>query len=1326
MNDRLCIDLKKLRLCLLLVFASTAGLKAQCNEVPFFSGAATEIERLCHFYDSADFTALPGNVNRCYRVDATDGTIIPGSIDARLQAALVAGGDLPKATSSCSDEVEICLSGFSAGTVADCTDSVRINRTFTARNTAPEASNAPASFAQTIVFLRPDLESVASVENVVFYFPDDGNGMAENPSPRPEDYPMTSSGQHLSVSSCGYTVTYQDGERDTGCGNNFTFVRAFSITDECADENRVFSQVVRVGDQQTTVNSPPVLVQNPLMFGTNINCAAIIDTRLTGLTIADICDGSSRLDAYVFVNSQLNSTPLGPYRVFSSSESQNFTDPIPIGRHIIRYLGQDSYGAETILDIDFEVTDQGQPTAVCQQSVSVDLDENGFATLNAADLNRESFDDCGAVNFTIARGGSNIYRGSLTLGCEDFGTTTATLRVTDETGRNRSECTAEVTVTDPQRPTCSPPQSVSITCRDFADNLPVNLREVFTTDPTGTASLLDATFGAARGSDNCDSLRFRQSLTGGLSECGNGQFIRSFVVNDQTGFTQVQLCQQTITIRPYTEYSLRLPGDQDYDSCSELPSSDDLLLRDTGCDLLTVTTETDTLPNDGTACYQLRLTHTFINWCEYDGGSAPLTIPRDADNDGNLRTAFYLNIDPVSDASLTDDKAILDRDIIDNNGNEIGVLSDLYGSSAQRGHFRYVQLVNVTDNTVPVVDIPAPDNGQAITADCLGSILLSFSATDDCANPETTIAIDVDVVDRNGDDTITQPDFLQDRDISPSRFTVQPDGSVEVSIRFLPIGSHLARLSTTDNCGNHVDRFVKLEVEDARAPTPDCSVVNNVMLTPDPAFGGVAAMVASDFIRGPATVCTETPITYSLYREETAAQAGFVPQPGESQLQLDCSDLGQNLLRVYAIAEGTGRHDYCNISVNVTSDNDICAGRLGIIDGYVLTETGAPMAGVEVFAATDGQQIAITTESDGYYRFDGLAEGADYTIRPYHNDDPVNGLSTFDISLVSDYLTQNEDTELSPYQLIAADANNSRAITILDLIEIREILLGINDGFDNNTSWRFVPADYDFPNPGNPWQEQFPEMTVITNLTGARSADFVAVKVGDVNGSATPTQNFGPGNYNSYSRTNETFTLELQQQTDGTWALLAPDAASLTGIQFSLALPAGAKIVGGIAADFWAVDQEDILSVSYVPEDGRRLHPEELLLEFDLPGNEQPQFAAERLARLAPEAYHNAGWPAGLRLTTTARDFNPGLNVYPNPVFARSMLSFNWPEREALRFELIDAAGRVVTARDFDAAAGHNLFPLEVAGSGFRPGVYFVRLRGQEGSASVRVVISGS
>jgi hypothetical protein len=89
----------------------------------------------------------------------------------------------------------------------------------------------------------------------------------------------------------------------------------------------------------------------------------------------------------------------------------------------------------------------------------------------------------------------------------------------------------------------------------------------------------------------------------------------------------------------------------------------------------------------------------------------------------------------------------------------------------------------------------------------------------------------------------------------------------------------------------------------------------------------------------------------------------------------------------------------------------------------------------------------------------------------------------------------------SPYKMIAADANKSNTITTLDIVEIRKLILGIYTEFPDNTSWRFVPKSFVFPNPQNPFVTIFPEK--ITLSSSMQNQDFVAIKVGDVNNSAS-------------------------------------------------------------------------------------------------------------------------------------------------------------------------------------------------------------------------------
>ncbi len=123
------------------------------------------------------------------------------------------------------------------------------------------------------------------------------------------------------------------------------------------------------------------------------------------------------------------------------------------------------------------------------------------------------------------------------------------------------------------------------------------------------------------------------------------------------------------------------------------------------------------------------------------------------------------------------------------------------------------------------------------------------------------------------------------------------------------------------------------------------------------------------------------------------------------------------------------------------------------------------------------------------------------------DNDWKDGLDTYDLVLIKKHILGIQPLD-SPYKIIAADANKSHTVTTIDLVLLRRLILGITNNIENNTSWRFVPADYVFPDPTNPWLEDFPESSTVASFPATE--DFVAIKVGDVNLSCTANCFNGP------------------------------------------------------------------------------------------------------------------------------------------------------------------------------------------------------------------------
>jgi len=194
---------------------------------------------------------------------------------------------------------------------------------------------------------------------------------------------------------------------------------------------------------------------------------------------------------------------------------------------------------------------------------------------------------------------------------------------------------------------------------------------------------------------------------------------------------------------------------------------------------------------------------------------------------------------------------------------------------------------------------------------------------------------------------------------------------------------------------------------------------------------------------------------------------------------------------------------------------------MGVIFGVLATEAGAGVEAATVeLAAEIGNPLQLPdcnltvcsntkflgvagVGPSGAYGFCPCAACQYFKITPTRNDNPLNGVTTYDLVLISKHILANPSLN-SPYKIIAADANKSASITTLDISLFRRLILGIDSALANNTSWRFVDKAFVFPNPLNPFQTAFPEKieNVDKLAPNPPSQDFVVIKVGDVNNTA--------------------------------------------------------------------------------------------------------------------------------------------------------------------------------------------------------------------------------
>jgi len=170
--------------------------------------------------------------------------------------------------------------------------------------------------------------------------------------------------------------------------------------------------------------------------------------------------------------------------------------------------------------------------------------------------------------------------------------------------------------------------------------------------------------------------------------------------------------------------------------------------------------------------------------------------------------------------------------------------------------------------------------------------------------------------------------------------------------------------------------------------------------------------------------------------------------------------------------------------------------------GTIANEDGGVVQIANVTVTLNGDpNLTTVTDTLGTYLFTNIPAG-EYTITAERTGDARNGVSTFDLVLIMKHIL-GVDLLDSPYEVLAADVNHDSNITSFDVVTLRQLILGIITEFPSSKSWLFIDGDHVFSNPNNPWQDApAQQKTVIINGSEEVQADFVGIKIGDVNGNA--------------------------------------------------------------------------------------------------------------------------------------------------------------------------------------------------------------------------------
>ena len=691
---------------------------------------------------------------------------------------------------------------------------------------------------------------------------------------------------------------------------------------------------------------------------------------------------------------------------------------------------------------------------------------------------------------------------------------------------------------------------------------------------------------------------------------------------------------------------------------------------------------------------------------------------------------------------------------------------DPLNSGNEHFAWTFTQYIAVEDGEKPTVEQPAAVLPFYVDKNtCKGIVRFSFRAEDNCGATEIqqspgasgALALERARIRLNNGGleeigaygTITPGHSLNGSD--------KGNGVWEFSGANLPEGNHALAIVVRDDCGNLSETTeIRFSVRDTNGVAPICINGLSATLT---AVGNIARATirALDLVASPVYDCNgqgpevnaagqKLVKRYFLVKDVNGDNAWGLPDgldergiplvPSDT-VNFTCADLGGDTIRTVSLRLYTrdekGNWGWCESFVTLKETSGICSGfsaKIANVGGTVSTVAKGMAPGVEIELSGNGNMRHVT-DGSGRFMFSNLLQGYDYTLTPHLDKDHLNGITTLDLVAMTRHILGNQPLS-TPYQYLAADINNSRSITTLDMIQLRKLILGIDSRFPNSTSWRFVDAAHKFAQANNPWTSPVPEVININDLSSNLDAHFIAIKIGDLNGSAgTVSQVRGAG---VFKINTDDRILEAGEVHRMVFRGLLRD---IEGYQFSISYDRNAfEWIGldyGFAGEghFGIFEEEGVVTTSWnrmykLEEESEEIPLFALILRAKRPLQTLQGLVSVGSRITAAEAYSTQGALLNVALGFSGRPLSAlGPMLYqnvPNPFAGETLIGFYLPTGGEAELRVSDLHGRVVQTLKGQFGAGHNQFRLK--SKGLPTGILQYTLTCGPFSATKRMVVT--
>ena len=747
-----------------------------------------------------------------------------------------------------------------------------------------------------------------------------------------------------------------------------------------------------------------------------------------------------------------------------------------------------------------------------------------------------------------------------------------------------------------------------------------------------------------------------------FDKCGNGWIKRTWNAKDKCG-NQVTVDQKIVT-KHRSDFEVLFPADK----LSICGNAEDIspdaigrpIIMDDECELVGVNYEDQRFDIVPDACFKIVRTWRIVDWCKYN--------PNQHERDQEVI---------VDDRNVADivKRPCVYRHVKDNGD----------------GYMTYIQIIVVKDTIRPEISMKDTTFCFYDNSCFIQSIHIPFSASDNCSKNEfLSYRYELDENPSAGD-------------LAAKRYNKSSIDKSNSNVKSLTttqkVGTSLVHVIVEDNCGNEDTTSFILTIKDCKKPTPYC--YHGIATVVMPTTGSIKVW-AKDLNAGSFDNCTPN----------DKLKFHFGKEVKDSCRIFDCNNIPNGVaftlpVDIY-VTDEAGNSDFCRTLLDIQDNSgNVCENAksiAGSISGTVKTKADVQIENAVVEALTNTLYPGYKTTSSGQYAFTNIPLKSTLSLTAKRNDDPTNGVTTTDILKIQRHLMGLEPFS-DPYSYIAADINNDKEITSLDLIELRKLILNITESIPNNTSWRFVPKSFVF-NPAQPFV--FSEKIDITSLEQDElNKDFVGIKIGDINQTAQAHSLLGAEARTSprsidflvtdkIVKKGELVSIDFQSNT----------AEQIRALQFtfdhkglelmdlqSKSIPLTDKNIG-VFKDYTTLSWNEA-------QEARSITNSTLFtLQFKATKNIILSNSISINSRVTPvEAYNgkeilNIGLKWFNPLSANVSSYTLEQNT-PNPFTGKTLINYHIPKAEKVNLIITDLLGKIVFTKTVDANAGLNQWLVE-------------------------------